>query len=109
MRVARSRMTSPLRPPDTPVGRGPVARPEGLPVRRGPLVPLAQRPVGRPMGGPAPSGLGGAPARPIIRPAMPILGSMKHGGKVKKTGLFRLHKGENVVPLSSLRRAKRNM
>ncbi len=36
------------------------------------------------------------------------LGSFKRGGKVKKTGLYQLHKGEKVVPakLSSLRCAK---
>jgi len=29
-----------------------------------------------------------------------VLGSMKKGGKIKKTGLYRLHKGERVVPKS---------
>lgn len=29
---------------------------------------------------------------------MPILGSFKKGGKVKKTGAYILHKGEKVVP-----------
>lgn len=27
----------------------------------------------------------------------PVLGSFKKGGKVKKTGLYKLHKGEKVV------------
>jgi hypothetical protein len=27
----------------------------------------------------------------------PILGGFKKGGKVKKTGLYRLHKGERVI------------
>jgi len=35
-----------------------------------------------------------------------ILGSFKKGGKVKKTGLYKLHKGENVTKLSSLVRAR---
>jgi hypothetical protein len=30
--------------------------------------------------------------------AVPILGSMKKGGKVYKTGNYLLHKGETVVP-----------
>ena len=28
-----------------------------------------------------------------------VLGSYKKGGKVKKTGLYKLHKGENVIPM----------
>lgn len=28
-----------------------------------------------------------------------VLGSFKHGGKVQKTGLYKLHKGEFVIPL----------
>ena len=35
-----------------------------------------------------------------------VLATMKKGGKVKKTGLYKLHRGEKVVPLSSLRRAR---
>lgn len=29
---------------------------------------------------------------------VPIIGSLKKGGTVKKTGLYRLHKGEKVIP-----------
>jgi hypothetical protein len=53
-----------------------------------------------------------APMRPVQQfPAKPI-GSFKKGGKVKKTGTYKLHKGERVIPkgktgkLSDLRRAK---
>ena len=28
----------------------------------------------------------------------PVLGSLKKGGKIKKSGLYRLHKGEKVIP-----------
>lgn len=38
---------------------------------------------------------------PMMRP----LGSFKKGGKVKKTGLYKLHKGERVTKLSSLVKA----
>lgn len=35
-----------------------------------------------------------------------VLGSFKKGGKVKRTGLYKLHKGELVAPVSNLLRAK---
>lgn len=59
--------------------------PGPMPVRPDP------RSVGRPMPGPM----------PMMRP----LGSFKKGGKVKKTGLYKLHKGERVTKLSSLVKA----
>ena len=61
------------------------------------------------------SGLGRGVSKPILSPrpqiggsvpmnyptlkGRPILGSFKKGGKVKKTGLYQLHKGEKVTPL----------
>ena len=44
----------------------------------------------------------------------PILGSKKKGGPIKKTGIYKLHKGERVVPakaqsardIAMLKRAK---
>lgn len=33
-----------------------------------------------------------------------VQGSFKRGGRVKKTGVYRLHKGERVVPRKSRRR-----
>lgn len=32
---------------------------------------------------------------------IPIIGSFKKGGKVKKTGAYLLHKGETVIPSST--------
>ena len=54
------------------------------------------------------------PLQPTARPSIPfragsmhpILGSMKRGGRVKRTGVYKLHKGEQVVPLSSLQGRK---
>lgn len=49
--------------------------------------------------------------RPISRPmpmgyphmgARPILGSFKNGGKVKRTGIYKLHAGEKVMSLKQL-------
>lgn len=34
---------------------------------------------------------------PVVRPS-PVIGSLKRGGKVKKTGTYKLHAGERVVP-----------
>lgn len=34
------------------------------------------------------------------------LGSFKKGGKVKKTGAYKLHKGEVVVPAKTVKKAK---
>lgn len=61
-----------------------------------------------PIGPGVPTGRSGVPRQaPVGRsPRSLILGSMKKGGKVKKTGLYKLHSGEKVVPLSSLRRAR---
>ena len=53
------------------------------------------------MPGPAQGWGGGLPGR--------VMGSFKKGGKVKKTGVYKLHKGERVMPttkLSALLRAK---
>lgn len=36
-----------------------------------------------------------------IAKSIPILGSFKKGGKVKKTGAYLLHKGERVIPSST--------
>ncbi len=37
---------------------------------------------------------------PILQ-GHPVLGSFKKGGKVKKTGLYRLHRGEKVAKLTA--------
>ena len=36
---------------------------------------------------------------------MPFYGQMHKGGRVKKTGLYKLKKGEHVIPLSRLVKA----
>ncbi len=110
MRTARTRLTGPSTLPPTRITSPPrpvPARGPREPLERVPRMPMTgarpgvvPMPAQRPM--PVPVG------RPPIAPARPIL-SMRRGGKVGKTGLYKLHKGENVVPLSSLRRAKRNM
>lgn len=48
------------------------------------------------------------PSNYAANPAQPVLGSFKKGGKVKKTGNYKLHKGENVVPTGKLTAAKRS-
>lgn len=85
-----------------------------------PFFPV-QGPPGRPMG-PFQGGMGGRPIadprfsppqqyggqQPIADPRFSgprMMGSFKKGGKVKKTGLYRLHRGERVVPLSTLAKA----
>lgn len=35
-----------------------------------------------------------------------IIGSFKKGGKVKKTGNYKLHKGEKVVPVKKVKKGK---
>jgi hypothetical protein len=40
------------------------------------------------------------------QPGGPMLGSFKKGGKVKKTGKYKLHKGEKVMSVKQLARAK---
>jgi hypothetical protein len=42
---------------------------------------------------------------PILQ-GTPVLGSFKKGGKVKKTGLYRLHRGETVAKLTASARKK---
>jgi hypothetical protein len=75
------------------------------------MMPYRTLPIRRPMPGPMPVGQpiqqgGGAqaPMRPFGRPAGPMerpIASMKKGGKVKKTGTYKLHKGERVVKAKS--------
>lgn len=62
------------------------------PIQR-PIQPLAYEPL---------AGLPGVvrPGFPVTKmgvPVRPILGSMKKGGKVKKTGVYKLHAGETVM------------
>jgi hypothetical protein len=45
---------------------------------------------------------------PVRAPMQPVLGQFKKGGKVPKTGLYKLHKGEEVKPVGKLNAAKRN-
>jgi hypothetical protein len=49
-------------------------------------------------------GLTGAVGGGVVGSMLPIIGSFKKGGRVKKTGAYILHKGEHVVPV---RRRKR--
>jgi hypothetical protein len=56
--------------------------PGPIPVRRPISVPMQQNPIG--MRGPMPG------------PRL-ALGSFKKGGKVKKTGIYKLHKGERIL------------
>lgn len=60
-----------------------------------------------PVRGPMPYGGTPMPVMPVRNPMQgPVLGSFKRGGKVKKTGLYKLHRGEKVMSLASLRKAK---
>jgi hypothetical protein len=47
----------------------------------------------------APGQFGAGPMQPE-----PVIRSMKKGGKVKKTGRYKLHKGERVVPAKKARK-----
>lgn len=94
---------------------------EGMPVRIGRVgggnlrLPMPRRPGGIPGGGTAPrfpmpvrrapQPLMGGPGEQPMR-GSGVLGSFKKGGRVKKTGLYKLHKGETVAPVSRLARAK---
>jgi hypothetical protein len=81
--------------------------------------PQMPSPLGRPAGPVMPPqapvvqggmGQGQIPQDPRMQPPVVqgprMLGSFKKGGKVKKTGAYKLHKGEKVIPLSSLAHAK---
>jgi hypothetical protein len=63
-----------------------------LPRPISPANPLLGRNTGKPV------------AMQPVRPG--VLGIMHKGGTIKKTGNYRLKKGEAVVPLSALLRAK---
>jgi hypothetical protein len=84
--------------------RRPMPGPSGPPMGNGgqPIAPAGQPQMGQPAMG---AGFGGM-RDPRINPMQPMLGSFKKGGKVKKTGKYLLHKGEKVVKVSSLARAR---
>ena len=44
---------------------------------------------------------------PQPEPGLRILGEMKSGGMVKKTGLHKLHKGEMVIPVKDVAKVKK--
>jgi hypothetical protein len=114
--------------PMRPVASAP--RPQNFnnmgPAPVGGMPPRFQGPAGGMPPRPVPGGLMGAggmptatPARPIEvgpRPGGPLMGSFKKGGKVKKTGVYKLHAGERVLnkkqtaklaPIAMLLRAKK--
>jgi hypothetical protein len=71
--------------------------------------PISGGGMARPVGGPARSpqatetlNQGG------MQPARNLIGSFKKGGRVKKTGAYKLHKGEQVItaPVARMLRAK---
>jgi len=45
-------------------------------------------------------------AGPFIGGALKVAGSFKSGGKVKKTGIYKLHKGETVLTPAQFRKHK---
>lgn len=58
----------------------------------------------RPFGGGQPIEMGGF--HPPDQGMRPLLGSFKKGGKVKKTGNYKLHKGERVISLKKAMKGK---
>lgn len=63
-------------------------------------------PGGPPSAGMVSEGPPGAMGVRQGRPSgMPYYGMMKKGGRVKKSGLYHLKKGEHVIPLSRLTKA----
>jgi len=44
---------------------------------------------------------------PSPEPGLRILGSLKNGGMINKTGVYKLHKGEMVVPASKVKAMKK--
>jgi hypothetical protein len=69
----------------------------GMPVK--PVDPIRVRPIR--VGRPQPvRPVRPEPVRPIGNPR--VLGSFEKGGDVEKTGVYKLHKGEKVVPKSKV-------
>jgi len=46
---------------------------------------------------------------PQPEPGLRVLGEMKKGGMIKKTGVYKLHKGEMVVPVKNVEKVKKAM
>ena len=44
---------------------------------------------------------------PQPEPGLRILGELKSGGMIKKTGVYKLHKGEMVVPVKNVEKVKK--
>jgi hypothetical protein len=75
-----------------PVMQPPAGRPIAAPIS-GPVVP--QRPPVGTLNGQVPMS---PPLAPMASRPLRSMGSFKKGGKVKRTGLYKLHAGEEVVP-----------
>jgi len=80
-----------------------------------PLRPMPMRPTRSPNDAGTTGFLGGPDMRPQQVPQAPlgfrpmrdgVLGTLHKGGKVRKSGLYRLKKGEHVVPLKSMKNVK---
>lgn len=86
---------------------GAAGRPMPLPVGGGGGMGRRPMPVG-PAPAPVGGGFGDAPRQPRpIGPAQPILGTFHKGGMVKKSGVYKLKKGEKVLSLADLAKAKK--
>lgn len=72
-----------------------------------PFSPVAPTQPVRPIGGPQRFGGFGGYQQPAPPVANPILGTFHDGGKVKKSGVYRLLKGEKVLSLADLKKAKK--
>lgn len=97
-------LTRGLRGGGRPIG-GPI-RPVAGPARPiGPIEPAVRPFPVRGTGPVGPQAPGEGEGGSMMRRG--FLGSFKKGGKVKKTGLYLMHKGEKVVPVKDLGKAKR--
>ena len=54
---------------------------------------------------PTAGGLGGGLQQAGSPKVKPLAPSMKHGGNVKKTGIYKLHKGEKVIPANKVKKS----
>lgn len=79
-----------------------------------PRTPMFSAPAPSPMQPAPPGGGGGGPSRTPMplrgaNPMRPVLGTMHKGGPIKKSGLYNMQKGEQVIPAKKVKQLKRKM
>lgn len=74
--------------------------PVPTPIRNSPMMPENPKSKAKPVSGPLKPGGGGVKSMPGVRMAVPA--TFRRGGRVQRTGVAKVHRGERIVGASGV-------